>query len=239
MKTLLNTFLLFACLIGYSQVNSGLEQPYLETTAQSDTLVAPDRIYLKIVLTEQDSKGKISIETLDNQLENTLKGLGIDTSKQLFLSDLSSRFKRYLLKQKDVYKSKEYSLLVYEAATASDVLEELEAINISNVTLEKAIYSKMNELELELKKQASKKAKQQADAMLEPLNQKTGKVILISDTLNNSSASTHLQGRVSGIQIRGAGQPGASAIYGNRAFIDINVKKIEVQAVVQIKFSIE
>lgn len=239
MKNLLQILLLFIGLVGTSQVSSSTNQPFLETTAQSDTLIAPDRIYLNILLTEQDSKGKISIETLDKQLKNTLTALGIDIPKQLSLSDLSSRFKTYFLKEKDVFKSTEYSLLVYDAKTASNVLEALEAISISNVSLEKVTYSRIDKLQLTLKKQASIKAKSQANAMLEPLNQKVGNVLFISDTINNQTTSSHLQGRASGIQIRGASQTGANAIYGNRTFINIDVKKIEVQAVVHVKFSIE
>lgn len=237
MKLTVTILIFLNCILANAQLENNEQKEYIETIAQVDTLIAPDRIYMNIVISERDSKGKLSLETLDKQLDLTLKGLGIDTEKQLFLSDLSSRFQRFLLKEKDIYKRKEYSLIVYDASMASNVLEALERITISNVYLEKTEYSKMDQITLLLKTKSAEKAKQQAEAMIAPLDIDLGKAFFISDIENETSANK-LQGRSSGILVRGmASANRKTAIYGNRA-TTMDIKKIHITATVKVQFYI-
>ncbi|NLP59350.1 SIMPL domain-containing protein [Lutibacter sp. B1] len=224
--------ILFISNIGFSQTKNFIDQPYVETSAKVDTLVTPDRIFLTILITEKDTKGKISVEELENNMAEKLKLLGIDLEKQLFLSDLSSNFKKYFLRQQDVLKSKAFSLLVYDAMTAGKIIMELENINISNVLLEKTEYSKIENLKLELKSKAIKKAKLNAISMTSPLNQKIGNAIFISDLGN---ISNQLQGRVSGLQIRGMSSLNETKFKP----IDIEFEKIKVESEVIVKFKLE
>ena len=43
--------------MGQAQEKNFIDQPYIETLTNVDTLVSPDRIYLKIILSERDTKG--------------------------------------------------------------------------------------------------------------------------------------------------------------------------------------
>ena len=196
--------IIFLLLMGanfcFSQTKNFIDQPYLETTATVDTLVTPDRIYLSILITEKDTKGKISVEELENKMADKLKSIGINLDKQLTLSDLSSNFKKYFLKRNEIMKSKAYSLIVYDAITAGKVIAGLEEIGISNIELEKTEYSKMEELKLELMSRAVKKAKNQGRAMLQPLHQVLGDAIYVSN--NNTDIINMLNGKVEGVEIR-------------------------------------
>jgi uncharacterized protein YggE len=218
---------------GYSQEKNFIDQPYLETTSIVDTLVVPDRIYLSILITEKDTRGRTSVEELENRLNTKLIGLGIDTKNQLTLSDVTSNFKTYFLKGTDVLKNKAYTLLVYDAETAGKVIVGLESIEISNVFLTKTEYSKLEELKIDLKQKAVLKAKKQAESMLKPLNQNVGKALYISDL--NSNITNALQGRVAGIQIRGYSSYKAEEYKP----IDIEFEKIKIESAVTIKFGIE
>lgn len=213
---------------GFSQTKNFIDQPYIETRAQVDTLVTPDRIYLNILIAEKDTKGKVSVEEFENRMAAKLASLGIDLQKQLTLSDLASNFKKYFLKRQDVLKSKAYSLVVYEALTAGKVIVGLEEIGISNVQFHKTMYSKIEELKLNLKTKAVSKAKQEAEALLKPLNQKVGNAIYISDINNYNNYA--LQGRVAGV-----------AVVYDKKFepIDVEFQKIKVQSEINIKFKIE
>ncbi|MEG0697313.1 MAG: SIMPL domain-containing protein, partial [Algoriella sp.] len=197
-----------------------------------DTLVIPDRIYLTIVISEKDTKGKISVEELEKRMANKLTSIGIDLSKQLSLNDLSSNFKKYFLKQQEVLKAKSYTLLVYDAKTAGKVIVELENTEISNVFLEKTEYSKIEQLKLELKSKAILKAKINAKFMTEPLGQKVGKVIFISD---NNNVSNSFSGQVAGLQIRGMNAFKESKFEP----LDIEFQKIKVETELNAKFIIE
>jgi uncharacterized protein len=233
MKRINMTFLLILfSAFGFSQTKNFIDQPYLETSARVDTLVTPDRIYISILITEKDTKGKISVEELENKMANKLKQLNINLDKQLTLSDLSSNFKKYFLKQQDVLKSKAYTLVVYDALTAGKVIAGLEEIEISNVNLEKTEYSKMEELLLILKSIAVQKARSGAIAMVKPLNQKIGGAIYISDF----GSPYFMQGQMAGIAVRGA------AMMKNREEyqpIDVDFEKIKLESEVKVTFKLE
>tara|TARA_R100001369_G_scaffold24862_1_gene45565 strand:- start:307 stop:1014 length:708 start_codon:yes stop_codon:yes gene_type:complete len=219
---------------GYSQEKNFIDQPYLETTAIVDTLVVPDRIYLSILITEKDTRGKTSAEELENRMNTKLIALGIDTKNQLTLSDVTSNFKKYFLKGTDVLKNKTYTLLVYDAETAGKVIVGLESIEISNVHVNSTEYSRIEELKIELKQKAVLKAKAQAESMLKPLNQNIGKALYISDL--NLNITQLLQGKASGIRIRGYSSNYKAEEYKP---IDIEFEKIKIESAVTIKFGIE
>jgi len=229
-KTLFLILILSTCEM-FCQDKNFIDQPYLETTAKTDTLVIPDNIYITIVLDENDSKNKKSTEDLEVLLENTLKKLNINTEKDLSLLDYSSDFKKYFLKGQNILKAKNYSLLVHDALTAGKVLAELENAGISNVNIEKTEYSKAEELIENLKSKAVLKAKKSAEKLCSPLGQKIGKAIFITDS--TTTLLSNLQGQVAGIQIRGA-----SSLYGNRATepILVNFQKLKFEAQVSVKF---
>ncbi len=227
-------FLLTLSTIGWTQNKNFIDQPFTETSAQVDTLVTPDRIYLNIVILEKDTKGKTSVEELEAKMEAILKRLGINTKEDLTLNDLSSNFKKYFLKSQDVLKSKAYSLMVKDAKTAGLVIVELENIEISNVILDRTEFSKIEQLKLELKSKAIAKAKKQAEYMATPLNQNIGPAIYISDQSDNS-VDYALQGRVSGIQIRGY----SSIREEKYKPADIEFEKIKVESSVTVKFKLE
>ena len=233
MKRIFLTFLILVCAKSLSQTKNFIDLPYIETSAKVDTLVIPDRIYLNISITEKDTKGKISVEELETKMNEKLKSLGIVTEKQLTLNDLSSNYKKYFLKQQDILKNKNYTLLVYNAKIAGKVIIALEEIEISNVNLEKTEYSKAEEMILILKSEAILKAKNQAISMTKPLNQKVGSAIYISDF---SNIVNMLSGRVAGIQIRGARSLEEKDKYEP---INIEFEKIKIETEVKATFKLE
>ena len=218
-----------------AQTKNFIDLPYIETSAKVDTLVMPDKVYLTILLTEKDTKGKISVEELEEKMIARLSSIGIDLSKQLSVSDLSSNFKKYFLKQKDVLKAKSYSLLVYDAKTAMKVIVELEKDDISNISLEKTEYSDIENLKLQLKTKAILKAKENALVMANPLNQQVGKAIFISD-LSKSSSDYVLHGAVAGVMVRGYSSARKQSTLED---VDIEFHKIQVEMEINIKFQLE
>lgn len=183
MNKLILTFLLLgSSVLSFGQTKNFIDQPYLETTAKVDTLVNPDLIYLDILISEKDERNKVSTEEMESRMISKLESLGIDVGKQLTLSDLASNYKKYFLRQKDILKDKAYRLEVHDSQTAGKVLVELEDIGISNVSLYKTDYSKMEDLKLELKTRAVVKARKQAEHLVSPLGQRITRALHISDT---------------------------------------------------------
>ena len=214
----------------WGQTKNFIDQPYLETTAEVDTLVVPDRIFLGIVIRESDTKDRKSVEELERKMETQLKTLGIDTEEQLTLSDFATNFKDYFLRKTGVQKSKAFTLLVYDALTAGKVIQALESVGIANVDFQRAEVSELASLKVMLRKKAVSKALMQAKAMLEPLDQKAGKALYISD-LNT--------GIVYGWQTRAATMDMAMAKRESYEPINVDFQKVRVSSTVNVKFAIE
>lgn len=213
-----------------AQSRNFLDVPYLETSARVDTLVTPDKMYLSITIQEKDSKGRKSVEEQENKMAQSLRNLGIDVDKQLTIKDLASNYRKYFLRSKEVLKSKQYSLLVRDGLTAGKVMATLEDLDIANTYLEKTEYSKMDELELELKSKAVKKAKKKADALTKPLGQQVGRAIHIVD---NSQPYYPRYNRAPMEMKTMAAMDMAEA-----EPLDIGFQKIRVESTVNVKFKL-
>jgi uncharacterized protein YggE len=235
MKNILLVLFGLLTLQAIAQNKNFIDQPFLETVAEVDTLVTPDKIHLVIILNENDNRNRKSTEELEASMLSVLNSLKIDLEKNLSLLDYTSNFKKYFLSGQKVLKTKMFSLLVSDAQTVGKVVAGLERVEISNVSISRTEYSKSDRLLLEMKLKAIGKAKQHAEKMLEPLNQKIGKAIYISD-LDMESITRQLQGKVAGVKIRGY-----ASIYGNRAQEDmmIDFEKMKFSAKVKVKFIIE
>jgi len=232
MKKILPLILFVVIANGFSQTKNFIDQPYIETMSKVDTLVTPDKIFMNIIITEQDTKGKISVEELESKMETVLKSLSINTKKNLTLNDLASNFKKYFLRRQDVLKSKSYTLILKDAITAGKVIIALENLKISNVTIGKTEYSAIEELKLTLKSRAVLKAKKQAQFMAEPLGQKVGSPIFISDL---SGSSIYRSNRAENNMFL------AKVSSSEKDFTpaDISFEKIKVESIISIKFKIE
>lgn len=191
MKNLFSTIALFIVSFAFSQTKNFIDQPYLETSAEADTLVIPDRIYLKITISENDTKNKKSVEELENIMVLKLKNLGIDTNKQLLMNDLGSSYKKYVLKSTDVMKTKSYDLLVFDGLTAGKVIQELEKEDISNIQLLKTQHSQEEKIIADLKRRAIIKAKKNANNIANAIGQKAGNAIFISDLKINLNLNSN------------------------------------------------
>ena len=95
----------------FAQEKNFIDQPYLEVNGRAEMEVAPDEIYVRITINEQDSKGKVTVLQQEKDMVRRLKDLGIDVEKKLVVQDMSSD----LFKRKDVSTSKTYQLEVNSA----------------------------------------------------------------------------------------------------------------------------
>ncbi|WP_177229075.1 SIMPL domain-containing protein [Pustulibacterium marinum] len=226
MKNLCYLLLLISS-VTFAQEIDFNKRPHLETKATYTMEVAPDKITLGITLSETDSKGKVSLETLENKLQNVLRKNDIDIKTQLVLDDVSSDYQKYLLKKTDVEKEKTYQLILHDAVTTGAVLKDLEAEGIANIRLLKTEYEKEEELKITLRGKAVAKAKKQAEAMVGALDQKLGKAIYISDTsVNIGYYRTNYA--TNSVQLN-----------ENTNAPDVNFESIEVQASVTVYFELE
>jgi len=199
-KLSLTLIFLLITFISQAQTKSFLDQPYLEVAGSADTLVTRNEIYIKILITEKDTKDKTSVEEQEAKMVNALKNLGIPIEKDLTTSDMVSNFRNYLLMSKDVLKSKQYILKVSDAGTASKVFVSLENLEISNTSIDRVDHSNLEEIKNIMRTNAVENARARAVALIRPLKQTIGPAIHIIDN-EAYNTSQQLQGRVAGIVI--------------------------------------
>jgi uncharacterized protein YggE len=214
----------------HAQTKNFIDQPYIEVSGHADSLVTPDEIYISIQISEKDTKNKVSVDALENQMAGALKSLGIDVEKNLVVNDLTSNFKTYLLKSKDVLKSKKYVLKVKSAETAGKVFIKLEDLGISNTSIDHVALSDEEAIRTILLSEAVEQAHKRAAALSRPLAQRIGKAIQIVaiHTLNQPNL---LRGRLSGLVVG----YGSKKVHQEPA-PDISFQKIKISAAVDVKF---
>jgi uncharacterized protein YggE len=222
--------LLLIITTGFSQTKNFIDQPYIEVNGFADTLITPNQIFIKIVISEKDSKDKVSIEELESKMILAFKSIGIKTEVDLTTSDMLSDFKFYLLKQKGVLKSKEYILKVTDAQTASKVFIQLEDLGISNTSIDRVNHTDLENIRNTCRIRAIENAKIKAISMTKPIMQTLGKAIHIVD--NEININNQLNGRVSGISIRGY----SSSDKQNYEAPKIEFEKIKVNSTINVKF---
>lgn len=236
MKHLFFALLAFVTINSFSQTKNSIDKPYIEVSGQADTLVVPNKIWINVLLSEKDSKGKKSVEDLEKDMFLKLKEIGINIEKDVTVNDMSSNFKNYLLKQNDIFKSKSYSIIVKNAIETSKVFIGLEKIGVSNVRIEKIEHTDEKKIKLLINGKAILNAKQTAESFTKPLNQKVGNSIQIS---NFEDISQQLYGRAAGIVVNTG--------YGIKRYESesttnepaIEFEKIKISSSVQVRFLIE
>lgn len=221
---------LTCCLSVIGQTKTFIDQPYIEVSGHSDTLVTPNLIYIKIVIAEKDSREKISLEEQEKQMITTFQKLKINTEFDLTTSDILSSYKFYLLRQKNIFKTKEYILKVRTADEASAVFIQLEDLGISNTSIFKVDYSDIENLKNLCKIKAIENSHKEAIALTKPLLQSVGNAIYITD--NETNIDNQLQGSVYGLQIRGYSTIDKAKYEAPR----IEFEKIKVSASISVKY---
>lgn len=160
----------------FAQQKTFLDQPYIEVTGRAEMEVAPDEIYVRITINEQDSKGKTTVLQQEKDMVRRLKDLGIDVNKKLVVQDMMNAQLK-----KDVATSKSYMLEVNSATQLAHVFQALQTIGISDAAVERTDVSNMDELRQQVRGASAKAARQNAEILAAALGQKVGKAIFVQD----------------------------------------------------------
>ncbi|MGC4020456.1 MAG: SIMPL domain-containing protein [Cyclobacteriaceae bacterium] len=158
-----------------------IDQNYIEVTGTAEMSVVPDLIYIKIIISEKDTKNKISVDEMERKMIAKLQEIGIDVKKDLSISDLLSAYKSKMLAKSDVILSKRYQLIIHDAPIADRVFSELEKVDISNVSIDRMDHSKIEDFRRETKSNAIKVAKEKAELLTKSIGQNIGRAIYIEE----------------------------------------------------------
>jgi len=208
------------------------EKPYIEVSGNAEKEVVPDEIYIAITLTERyDGRNKIAIDDQEEQLKQAIKGLGIDISN-LSLSNADASYVKINWLNKDVMAKKSYLLKVSSADMVSKVFQQLENLNIKDANVSRVDYSKREELKKELRIEALKKAKDEAEYMLQGIGQIAGKPLYVRESGNYYAPRMNNMAMAKNEDVAANG-----AVNSDNDYIEF--KKIMFQTTVDARFEIK
>jgi uncharacterized protein YggE len=160
----------------------------ISVSGSSEIEVTPDIIYLSISLKEylkdNNSKKKVDITTLENQLFAAVQKAGLDKDN-LTINNLSSyNYATEKKKNPDFLASKQYRLKVTDLNKWNDIIGAVDPKGVAYTNIESYDYSKIETLKKDLKVKALQAAKAKATYLVEALGDKLGSVIDIQEVNN-------------------------------------------------------
>lgn len=236
MKQLFISAVLLVSFTGSAQERNFIDQPYLEVSGSADSMVTPDEIYIKILITEKSTKDKIPLQEMERSMYERFNAIGVNTEKDLRVHDMASTFKTYLLKANTVMKSREYILIVKDANTAGKVFIELEKLDIGTSNIFAVNHTGINDIKNLLRSKAVKNAKERAVALTSPLGQSVGHALHIEEREQYNNIG------ISNTNINAGGGRASNTMtemYIIDKPIDIDFTKITIRSHVNIKFALK
>jgi len=207
----------------------------ISVSGSAETEVTPDIIYIAISLKEylkdNNSKKKVEITALENQLYSAIQKAGID-KENLTINNLSSySWATEKKKNPDFLASKQYRLKVSDLNKFNDIIGAVDPKGVASTNIESYDYSKIESLKKELKIKALQAAKAKAAYLVEALGDKLGSVIDIQE-VNNEQYPQPMYRNVMMMKAESA-----DAMAGNAAEIDF--KKIKLNYIMNTVFEIK
>lgn len=208
----------------------------INVSGSAETEVTPDIIYISISLKEylkdNNSKKKVDITTLENQLYTAVQKAGLD-KENLMINNLSSfSWATEKKKNPDFLASKQYRLKVSDLNKFNDIIGAVDPKGIASTNIESYDYSKITSLKKELKIQALQAAKAKATYLVEALGDKLGSAIDIQEIENQVYPQAMYRTSNMMMKAESADMAGAAAP-------DIDFKKIKLNYVMNVVFEIK
>lgn len=169
------------------------------------------------------------------QLTKVLQTIGIPTDN---LKVYASSGRQYDLKKRksDLLIGKRYSLKLTDIDLLNPLLGELGEANIFAVSITEVTHTDIEKFKTEAKVKAINNAKEKAVLLTTTLDSKLGEVLQIRETeLIDVYPLQALQGRVAGLQIRGASSSGYDKVMTN----NVDFQQIRLTYKIVVKFKIE
>lgn len=171
------------------------EQREVVVNGYAERMVTPNKFVVAITITEQDSKGRISLDSQERKMQEALRDAGFSLDERLRLTNnYSSYFRRGALATRN------YELTLYGAEELSLAFELLEPLNLRSVTLKSATCTNIDEIRQQLRGEAIRDAKRNAEVLAEAIDQSIGSCTYIHDYNSNGDVVFRMN---SAMKVRG------------------------------------
>jgi uncharacterized protein len=202
----------------------------IEVDGMAEREITPDIINVTISLKEyMDGKNKVSISTLERQLETALQQAGV-AKDDIRVNNLSAyNYATEKKKNPDFMASKQYGIRFKDLNKYNQILAKVDAKGIQSTYIESYDYSKMADVKKELKVQALMAAKEKASYMVAALGEKLGVPLNIID--NGDGANAPIQQRAAMYSMKAS----ADAVPES----DLDARRIKITSNVHVVFEIK
>jgi len=199
----------------------------IQVTGSAETEVTPDIIYFSISLKEyMNGKTKVSISTLEQQLQKAVNAAGI-AKADFTINNLSSyNYVPEKKKNADFLAAKQYRLKLHDLNKINQILDAVDDKGIQSTGIEGYDYSGIENLKNELKLKALKAAQSKATFLLSGIGEKLGGAIDIQEINNEPMQQPVYRSMMMKTATADATEP------------DIDFKKIKLNYQVQAVFEI-
>ncbi|MFC0185355.1 hypothetical protein SAMN04515674_103133 [Pseudarcicella hirudinis] len=158
----------------------------IEVTGSAEQEVLPDKVFISISLKEyqKDSKNKVDILVLEQQLQKAIADAGLP-KESLKVGDISG-YREWFGKKKptNFLESKNYVLTVENLSKIDGILNKVDEKGVASVGIDHFDYSKIEQLRKEVKIKALQAAKEKAKYLLEGIGEQLGEAIEIIEIDN-------------------------------------------------------
>ncbi len=209
------------------------KKPYVNVSYTHEMKVDPDMIYIGFVIDESVSNGKNKLADMEKNMLAGMKEIGVDTDKDLAVTDASSSKKSNKWRKDDTYKKKSYQVIAHDAETASVIFDMLNSVGIPQADVTKITSSKLSEYNSEARQKAMQGAKKKADELATAIGQTIGAALTIDDYNSVPYADEMLQGRVMGLSVS------SKAGYVSADSAPVEFQKIEIRYSVNVRFELK
>lgn len=181
---------LFLAVPCHAQQNA---QPYIDINTTVKREVTPNELFLKIIISESEYKGKKSLEEMQEAMLGALKENRIDIQECLTLNYMGSEVSYTTFSKKIKPKTEAtYMLKLYDATIMQQVIASLEKRQISNIELAQVKFTKEKELKDEMAVEAMQQAQAEARVLAGAIGQEIGKATSISSWMNGGQTQPRL-----------------------------------------------
>ena len=142
--------------------------------------VTPDKFTIAITISETDSKGRISLDEQEKTIIKSLKSAGFDTEEALRLKNNYSSYMR-----RGALATRHYEFVVRGAEELSNAFAVLEELNLHSVSLSSATCTNLDAIREELRREAMRDAKHNAEVLAGAIEQEIGPCTYIHDYNSN------------------------------------------------------
>jgi uncharacterized protein YggE len=235
------SILLILCFLLNAQ--NQLVNPFPKTisvTGSAEMDVIPDEIYVQIDLKEYKKKGeKIELENIKTNFLNTCKTMGIADSLISIVAYEGYNYNywnwRKRKKDPDMLAAISYQVKFKDSKKIDDLIDHLDDEATSNFQIVRTSHSRIQEFRKQLKIQAVKAAKDKAIYLTEPIGEKLGEAITITEPDDNSVYYFALDKPSNTVLKEKAYQDR----YSNNGDAAIDFKKIKLKYDVKILFALK